>query len=632
MCSDSLAHGWHRLCRAVALAIVCTAVVGIARKADGQPLQLPGTIQAEDFDDGARDVAYSDSTIGNAGGAYRSTDVDVERTDDTGGGFNLGWVAAGEWLKYTVNVTTAGSYDLEVRVAARGAGGTFHIEIDGVDRTGPIAIPETGGWQQWASIKKPGLKLKAGPQAWRVMMDKAGEFAVGNINYFRVTSTAPSASPDPAPASNPARGPAPSPAPTEPPSADSGATEIVLYASDVTAIVGNWMRANHATGAGGQVMQSNDSGWSSANEALAAPADYFEARFKPVANKPYRVWMRLRANADSKFNDSVWLQFSGAVDAGGSPLWRIGTSSALLVNLETCPNCGVSGWGWQTAAWWVPEDSIVRFGGSTEQTLRVQTREDGVRIDQIILSSATYVDSPPGAPINDTEIVAKSTGTNPPANTPSASAPGPVGAAAPAKPTTSASGPVSNSAPVVAIISPVDRATFPAPATITVNASAWDSNGKVSRVDFYVGTQLIGSSAAAPYAATWTNAPPGTHTLRAVAVDDGGVSSNTSAISVIVNPAGPPPPRPTTLAFTASRDHDSKVTSYSVAIYRAEDPSSARPVDSASLGKPVPSNGEITVNISGIVNSLPSGWYYVVVNAHYLSQVVASAPSTPFPK
>ena len=37
--------------------------------------------------------------------------------------------------------------------------------------------------------------------------------------------------------------------------------------------------------------------------------DYFEARFTPVANKPYRVWMRLRANADSKFNDSIWLQY-----------------------------------------------------------------------------------------------------------------------------------------------------------------------------------------------------------------------------------------------------------------------------------------------------------------------------------
>src|SRR5262245_10470856 len=115
MCSVSLAHGTHRLFRAVAFAIVCTAVGGAPSKANGQPLQLPGTIQAEDFDEGAKDVAYSDSTAGNAGKVYRSTDVDIELTDDTGGGFNLGWVSAGEWLTYTVNVASAGTYELEAR-------------------------------------------------------------------------------------------------------------------------------------------------------------------------------------------------------------------------------------------------------------------------------------------------------------------------------------------------------------------------------------------------------------------------------------------------------------------------------------------------------------------------------------
>ena len=143
-------------------------------------------------------------------------------------------------------------------------------------------------------------------------------------------------------------------------------------------------------------MESKDAGWSNANEPLPAPPDYFEVRFTPEANKPYRVWMRLRAAADSKFNDSVWLQFSGAVDADGGPLWRIGTTSALLLNLESCNACGVSGWGWQTAAYWLLNDSLVRFPTATEQTLRVQTREDGARIDQIVLGATNYFDSPPG--------------------------------------------------------------------------------------------------------------------------------------------------------------------------------------------------------------------------------------------
>ena len=317
-------------------------------------------------------------------------------------------------------MTAAGAYNLEIRVAARGAGGIFHIEIDGVDRTGPITIPETGGWQQWTSVTKPGLNLIAGTQVWRVVMDRAGEFAVGNINFFRVVSATPAPGPGPAPNPAPAPSPVPIPAPSEPPAGgDPTATDIVLYASDVTTSAGNWVRGNYATGAGGQAMQSNDAGWSNANEALPAPADFFEARFTPVANKPYRVWMRLRANADSKFNDSIWLQFSGAVDADGAPLWRIGTLSGMLVNLESCANCGVSGWGWQTGAWWMPQDSIVRFPAASLQMLRVQTREDGVRIDQIILSPTTYLDSPPGTPINDTNIVAKSGGKPSPPSQPS---------------------------------------------------------------------------------------------------------------------------------------------------------------------------------------------------------------------
>ena len=105
---------------------------------------VPGTIQAEDFDDGGSGVGYLDTTAGNSGGQYRATDVDIESTSDVGGGYSVGWAFAGEWLAYTVNVATAGTYDLEVRVASAGAGGTFHIEVNGVDRTGPLTVPNTG--------------------------------------------------------------------------------------------------------------------------------------------------------------------------------------------------------------------------------------------------------------------------------------------------------------------------------------------------------------------------------------------------------------------------------------------------------------------------------------------------------
>ena len=154
----------------------------------GTPVNLPGTIQAENFDEGGATVAYADTTAGNAGGQYRSTNVDIETTADAGGGYNLGWTAPGEWLKYTVNVTTAGTYTLEFRVAARAPGGTFHLEVNGVDRTGPLTIPNTGSYQTWTTISKSGVSLAAGEQVWRLVIDAAGT-VVGNFNYIRVTGS-----------------------------------------------------------------------------------------------------------------------------------------------------------------------------------------------------------------------------------------------------------------------------------------------------------------------------------------------------------------------------------------------------------------------------------------------------------
>src|SRR5262249_1883469 len=90
-----------------------SAAPGI-RPFGGTPAPVPGTIEAENFDLGGQNLAYSDTTPGNTGGVYRVTeDVDIQATTDTGGGYNVGWTKAGEWLKYTVNVAATGRYLLE---------------------------------------------------------------------------------------------------------------------------------------------------------------------------------------------------------------------------------------------------------------------------------------------------------------------------------------------------------------------------------------------------------------------------------------------------------------------------------------------------------------------------------------
>ena len=145
---------------------------------------IPGTIEAEDYNTGGEGVGYHDLTLGNSGGQYRSDDVDIEAAADVGGGFDIGWTDPAEWLAYDVTVTTAGAYQLELRVARNFAGnGTVHLEVDGVNATGTILVPFTGGFQNWTTVTTPGIALTAGPHQLRVVFE-SGAF---NLNWLRLT-------------------------------------------------------------------------------------------------------------------------------------------------------------------------------------------------------------------------------------------------------------------------------------------------------------------------------------------------------------------------------------------------------------------------------------------------------------
>lgn len=154
----------------------------------GSPHAIPGTIQCEDFDNGGQGVAYSDKNPSNDGNQYRTTGVDISVCSK--GGFEVGSVFAGEWLEYTVEIATAGSYTVEARVASAGAGGSFHIEFDGVNKTGAIAVPNTGAWSSYRTAAKTAISLGAGRQVMRVAMDSNGPSgAVANFNYFRIAES-----------------------------------------------------------------------------------------------------------------------------------------------------------------------------------------------------------------------------------------------------------------------------------------------------------------------------------------------------------------------------------------------------------------------------------------------------------
>ena len=180
------------------------------------------------------------------------------------------------------------------------------------------------------------------------------------------------------------------------------AAEIVILGAEATLTAGKWIRVADATAAGG-VAVTHPNADAPRVAPQVSPADFVEFSFDARAATPYRLWLRGRADHDSWSNDSVSIQFSGTVSGAGEPIYRIGTTSATSFNLEEASYAGVSGWGWQDNGWglsvWGP---LLTFASAGPQTIRIQTREDGLRIDQIVLSSATYLNRSPGAAKDDT--------------------------------------------------------------------------------------------------------------------------------------------------------------------------------------------------------------------------------------
>ena len=141
---------------------------------------VPGRVQAEDYKGGGEGVGYHDLTPGNAGGVYRNDGVDIQATTDAGGGYNVGYTQAGEWLGYDINVATAGRYALTARLAS-GAAGTKSaaLSIDG-NPAGVFSFTDASGWQNWKDFPMGLVNLTAGRHVLRLDMATAGF----NLNYL----------------------------------------------------------------------------------------------------------------------------------------------------------------------------------------------------------------------------------------------------------------------------------------------------------------------------------------------------------------------------------------------------------------------------------------------------------------
>ncbi len=147
----------------------------------GEPIALPGKVEAEDFDASVKGESYFDVDEVNHGGAYRRTPVDLQ--DCREGGVNLCWMIDNEWTQYTVDVARTGKYDIRCRVASPNDTARFHLEFDGRNVTGSLVAPNTGDWQNWTDLVVRGVELSAGRQIMRMFVENDGF----NLNYIEVT-------------------------------------------------------------------------------------------------------------------------------------------------------------------------------------------------------------------------------------------------------------------------------------------------------------------------------------------------------------------------------------------------------------------------------------------------------------
>jgi hypothetical protein len=183
-----------------------------------------------------------------------------------------------------------------------------------------------------------------------------------------------------------------------------------------------------------------------------------------------------------------------------------------------------------------------------------------------------------------------------------------------------------NQAPTVSLTSPTSGATFPAPASIGLTASATDVDGTIQKVEFYNGATLLGASTTSPYAFTWPNVPAGSYSVGAAATDNLGAKTVSAWVDFTVGATS-------TLSkaiFTPAVVPDA-VSYYVFEVFPSTaDPNTAAPTASQNLGLPAVVNGEITVDVATTISNLASGNYIATVSSVSSGEGTLRSPSFAF--
>jgi len=501
----------------------------------GTATPFPGRVEAENYDYGGPGVAYHDTTSFNQGGQYRHNEfVDIEQCSDGGGGHNVGWTEAGEWLQYTVDVKTAGTYDIRFRVATTQSNRAMHLKVDGRDVTGRINVPNTGGWQQWQTVTVANIALEAGQRVFRLHTD-AGPF---NINFFEGVLRAANQAPVTAITS---------------PAANTSFTfgQPIAITATATDADGSIAKVEFFAN-GNKIGERSGAPYTFTWEAPIAGANVLTVRAidnegSATTSAPVTVNVAARDTASGPFNGSP-ASVPGRIEAehfdhGGPGVAYVDTTAnnqgsafRLDESVDLQPTTDQGGGfnvAWTRPGEWLQYTVDVKASGTYDVHLRVATEQadrdlrilvDGkdvsgrvvlpnttgwqtwrtVTVPNIALEAGTRrvrIQMESGdLNLNWFEFEAKSV----------------------------------NQVAAVTLTSPANGASFAQGSPVPMTAAVQDA-GTV-RVEFYAGTTKVGERTAAPYSIIWINAPTGKHTLTARAIDSSGISRASAPIEIEVGP------------------------------------------------------------------------------------------------
>ncbi|MCB2408848.1 glycosyl hydrolase [Hymenobacter lucidus] len=476
---------------------IATVQVGKQTSFTGAPQAIPGTIEAGKYDTYAggkgQDIAYNDASEGNQATfepaptvAFRTTES-VDAVTDAAEGATVGWVDVGEWLEYTVNVATAGTYTLALRYAAGNAegGGPFQLSVDGSAVGSAQTVTTTSNWGTWATKTITGLNLPAGEHILRLT------FTQGGLNVGRLAFTYTDGSTN-----------------TPPTVSLTSPTNNASFTAPATITI-----TANAADANGMVSKVEFfQGSTKLGEDLTAPYAY---SWSGVAVGTYSLSAKATDNAGAVTTSAA---ASISVTSGTNP--PTGTCTGGPTNGDY--TYSVSSASPNPTLTFVPGRTGV---GSTTLLLYYGTAATGPYPGYVVQANTPFTlnaaagqtvyfyytySVPEGGERNTSQTphsaVVGSCGSTPPTNTP----------------------------PTVSLTSPANNASFTAPATITITANAADANGTVSKVEFYRGTTLLGTDTSAPYSFSWTSVAAGTYSLTAKATDNAGATTTSAAVAVTV--------------------------------------------------------------------------------------------------